>query len=316
VSISATGLKTVASAWLQDRWQMMPGAALTAGVRYDHVDLTGEFHFSPRLALRVGVWGGCTLSATFGDYFESPEPMETVPGWNSGDQGSTLVRSYSTGLEQRWQGWDLKLEAYHRNFQRDLPPGAVASGSATGDISTNAYDTGWAEGAEALLKMPRLGPLSGWASYAWSDVMHADLTSTGAALGYFPADFSQPHIGSLVLQCALPWGMQIGAHLRLATGTPYTPVRGVPNGSGGFTPIFGATNSQRLPDYQRLDLRLQKRWIAEEGAWWRDVTAYLDVFNATDADNVTSVGDKADYSDIERIRQFPTLPILGVDLAF
>jgi hypothetical protein len=316
-TITASGSKAVASLWLQDRWQMLPNAAMTVGGRYDHVDITGEFHFSPRWALSVDAWDGGTLSAAFGDYFESPEPMETVAGWNSGDLGSTLVRSYSTGLEQRWQGWDLKLEVYRRNFQRDVPPQVLTSTAATGDVALNAFDTGWAEGAEALLKMPQLGPLSGWASYAWSDVMHVALSSTGQTMGYYPADFSQPHVGSLVLQCALPWGMQLGGRLRLATGIPYTPIASrTPNGSGGYTPTFGPTNSARLPDYQRLDLRLQKRWAADEGAWWHDVTAYLEVFNATNADNITSVSYKSDYSDIERIRQFPRLPILGVDLAF
>jgi len=309
VTISATGTKAVASLWLQDRWQMLPAVAMTVGGRYDHVDLTSEFHFSPRWALSVDAWDGGTLSASFGDYFQSPEPMETVPGWNSGDLGSTLVRSYSTGVEQRWQGWDLKLEVYRRDFQRDFPPQVVASSPATGDVALNAFDTGWAEGAEALLKMPKLGPFTGWASYAWSDVMHVALSSTGEAVGYYPADFSQPHIGSLVLQCALPWGFQLGGRLRLATGIPYTPLT-------SNAPTFGPTNSARLPDYQRIDLRLQKQWTAAEGAWWRELTAYVDVFNATNVDNITSVSYKSDYSDIERIRQFPRLPILGVDLAF
>ena len=309
-TVDDVGQKGVLGTWIQDRWRLLPGAAMTLGGRYDRVDLTGEFHFSPRWSLELKAWPGATLKGAFGDYFESPTPMQTVPGWSSEGLGSSLVRNYSAGVDQRWGAWRLELEAYHKDFQRDIPDQLVPVTPGT-SVTLNAVDTGWSEGAEALLHLPALGPVTGWLSYAWSDVMR----SQGLG-GFYPGDFSQPQVGSLVLQAPLPWTLLLGARLRLASGIPYTPVASrTPNG-GSWTPTFGPTNSARLDPYERLDLRLQKRWQPAAPAWWRSVTVSLDVINVTNAENVTSVTYNTDYSDIHRIPQFPRLAFLGADLAF
>jgi hypothetical protein len=217
------------------------------------------------------------------------------------------------GLQQGFGGAELRLEAYRKDFERRLPELSVPSGmTLTGNVTLNAANTGWAEGAEALLRIPAWGPFSGWLSYAWSDVQR----SSGYG-GFYDADFSQPHVGNVVLEAELGWGLTLGGHWRLATGIPYTPVAGRSwdAATSRWVPVFGATNSARLDNYQRLDLRLEKRWLAAE-AWWAHASLYLEAFNVLDAVNVTSVTYEDDYSDIRRLRQFPRLLFGGFDLAF
>jgi hypothetical protein len=50
-SVSALGSKAVSSGWAQDRWQFLPAVAMTLGARLDQVDLSGEWHASPRWSL-------------------------------------------------------------------------------------------------------------------------------------------------------------------------------------------------------------------------------------------------------------------------
>ena len=311
-TVSALGRKGVSSVWAQDRWQLLTRAAMSLGVRLDQVDVTSEFHFSPRWSLELQAWEGGTLRAAVGDYFQSPNPMETVPGWTSTLARSALVRSYTGGLQQRFGRAELRLEAYHKDFERRLPDIVVPAGAA-GSVILNAANTGWAEGAEAMLRFPALGPFSGWLSYAWSDVER----SSGYG-GYYDADFSQPHVGNVVLEAELGWGLTLGGRWRLASGIPYTPVasRSYDPVSLHWVPVFGATNSARLDPYQRLDLRLEKRWFPVVPDWWTKISAFVEVFNALDAVNITSVTYEDDYSDIRRIRQFPRLFFGGVDLAF
>jgi hypothetical protein len=205
------------------------------------------------------------------------------------------------------------VEAYHKDFESDIPVTSAPTGvSGAGNVEFNAVDTGWAEGAEALLRAPHWGPLSGWISYAWSD----DISSPDGQ-SFAPADFSQPEAGNAVVNAALPWGFTLGARLHLASGIPYTPIqsRSYDAATGTWTPTFGGTNSERLPTYERLDLRLEKGWKAS-GSWWRSLNVYIDVINATDADNITSVTYKSDYSDIERVEQFPRFFFGGADFAF
>jgi hypothetical protein len=306
------GRKGLSSAWIQDRWQTLPGAAMTLGGRYDQVDSAGGSHFSPRWGLSVDAWAGGAIKASVGDDFQSPDPLQTVAGWGGAGLGSSLVRSYSLGVEQRLGGWDLTVEAYHKGFQQFV--------GLSGTSNTFAEDGGWAEGAEALLRLPPRGPVQGWFSYAWSDVMRATPTTSTAGPTYYPGDFSQPQALGMVLQARLPWGLQLGARLRVASGIPYTPVASRVSSTAGsvvtWTPTFGGTNSARLEPYQRLDLRLQKRWQPAARAWWRSVTGYVELINLTDAPNVTTVTYEDDYSDIRRIRQFPRLAFAGADLAF
>lgn len=312
-AIDALGRKGVSSVWAQDRWQLLPTAAMSLGARFDQVDISSEFHFSPRWSLELGPFGQTVLRAAVGDYFQSPSELETVPGWSPIAARSSLVRNYTVGLQQGLGRAELRVEAYHKDFEHRFPDVSVPTGiTGSGNVTLNAASTGWAEGAEALLRVRAWGPFSGWLSYAWSSV----LRSSGQG-GYYDADFSQPHVGNLVLQAALPRHWTLGGRWRLASGIPYTPVlsRSVDSASGRWTPVFGATNSQRLPLYDRLDFRLEKRWDAE-ASWWRSVTAYVELINALDAENITSVTYEDDYSGIRRIRQFPRLVFGGLELAF
>jgi hypothetical protein len=313
-AIDALGRKAVSSLWLQDRWQLLPQAAMSLGARYDQIDISSEFHFSPRWALELGpYWEATTFRVGVGDYFQSPNALETVPGWGSGQARASEVRSYTVSVQQGLGSSELRLEAYHKDFEHRIPDTVVPTGvTYNPTVTLNAASTGSAEGAEALLRLPKIGFLGGWLSYAWSSVLRGSPVT-----GYYDADFSQPHVGSAVLEARLPWGLELGTRWRIATGIPYTPIlsRSYDSTTGRWVPTFGATNSARLPTYQRLDFRLEKRWEAE-ASWWRTLTLYVELFNALDAENVTSVTYEDDYSDIRRIRQFPRLLFGGLDLAF
>jgi hypothetical protein len=317
--VDALGRKAVVGVWLQDRWVLLPGVVSTLGMRYDRVDLSSEFHFSPRWSLELHPWRGGVFRAGVGDYFQSPSGLETVQGWGPVEAHASLVHSYTTGLSQRTPWGELRVEVYRKDFQRLVPETTLAlgvSGSASSTTPTsmvlNAANTGWAEGAELLWRLEGLGSLSGWVSYAWSSV----LRSSGR--GFYDADFSQPHVGNVVLELALPQGFKLGGRWRLASGIPYTPIlsRHFDSGSGRWTPVFGATNSARLEPYHRLDLRLEKRWNAAPEGWWRYATLFLELFNVFNVENVTSVTYEDDYSGIRRIRQFPRLLYGGFEFGF
>ena len=310
-SVSALGSKAVSSAWAQDRWQVLPAIAMTLGARLDQVDLTGEWHASPRWSLDWEAWAGGTWRAAVGDYFQSPNPLETVPDWSGVAPRSSLVRSYTASLQQKLPaGGQLRLEAFRKDFERGLPDTSVPTG-LTGKASTvtlNAASTGWAEGAELWVGLPQAGPWSAWASYAWNDTMRS------AGRGFYDADFSQPHVGNVALQWRSQGGLTLGGRWRLASGIPYTPVlsRSYDASSGRWVPVFGATNSERLPAYQRVDLRAEQA-LGLAGGTWR---IYGELFNAFDTPNVTSVTYEDDYSGLKLVRQFPRFFFGGVEWQF
>ncbi len=305
VSVTALGSKAVLSAWAQDRWNPLENLWVTLGARYDHVDLSDEFHLSPRASLQWKALPQTTLRGVIGDYFQSPNGMETVPGWTTGFLRSSLTHLVSAALEQDLAASQrLRVEWYHKDFERRLPPYTVSSGSES--VVLNAANTGYAEGAELSWRMRPVGGFFAWASYAWN------YTLRSSGRGYYEADFSQPHVVNAVANFAFTPALEAGLRYRLASGIPYTPVESVSHDANGYHPIFGATNSRRLDWYQRFDLRAQYSFLYP--SW--TLRFFTELVNALDWPNVTSVTYEDDYSRIRTVKQFPRFLFAGVEAVF
>ena len=93
----------------------------------------------------------------------------------------------------------------------------------------------------------------------------------------------QTHILTLIGSYVLPRNWQIGGRFRLVSGNPITPVTGsVYNASiDRYFPTYGPANSDRLPFFSQLDVRVDKRWIYQ--GWMLDL--YLDIQNVTNRTN-------------------------------
>jgi hypothetical protein len=74
-------------------------------------------------------------------------------------------------------------------------------------------------------------------------------------------------------------------------------------------PIYGSINSQRVPDYHRLDLRVDAKFS-------KNFTAYGELINAYFRKNVAGYSYSPDYQTRETIYQLPTLPSVGLQYSF
>ena len=162
---------------------------------------------------------------------------------------------------------------------------------------------GRSRGAELLVRR-RLGQsVFGWLSYAMSQ---SDRTVVGA--GTFPFDFDQTHALNLVLSWEVGRNWTLGTVFHYNTGRPFTPVSETPCGDLPPATVRDPHNSARLPDFWRVDFRIQKREVFE--TWFFDF--YIDFFNA--AFQWETVGMTWD-SDTQRFEPeiFPLfLPIIGI----
>ncbi len=105
-------------------------------------------------------------------------------------------------------------------------------------------------------------------------------------------------------------GWTLGARFRLVSGNPDTPVNGAlyDSGSGVYLPRYGAQNSDRLPTFHQLDVRLDKAWVKE--TW--ELSAYLDVQNVYNQGNPEGWRYNYDFTERSAVTGLPVLPILGV----
>ncbi|HSD89489.1 MAG TPA: TonB-dependent receptor [Kofleriaceae bacterium] len=120
-----------------------------------------------------------------------------------------------------------------------------------------------------------------------------------------PANFDQPlRFDSYVRYTAKRW--RIGARFSLSSGLPYTPViESIYNSdTDSYRPLFGFTNSARLPLHHELDVRADVRI-------GRRMTAFIDVRNAYAAG--TALGYEYSYDYKRRLDvTLPILPFIGI----
>src|SRR5690606_29546320 len=114
----------------------------------------------------------------------------------------------------------------------------------------------------------------------------------GAAYRLF--DYDQTHVLTALASYDLGRGFDVGARFRFSSGYPRTPVVGAfyDTRRGLYEPRLGAHNSERLPDFIQLDLRVAKRWSIGD----HQIEAYLDVQNVTNRENVEELSYSKDYS--------------------
>ncbi|MBW2458939.1 MAG: hypothetical protein JRI68_30855, partial [Deltaproteobacteria bacterium] len=76
-----------------------------------------------------------------------------------------------------------------------------------------------------------------------------------------------------------------------------------------YTPIrFGADNSERLPMFHQLDIRIDKAWPFE--AW--KLSTYLDVQNVYNNRNVEGISYDFRYSTRTFATGIPIIPSIGL----
>jgi hypothetical protein len=168
---------------------------------------------------------------------------------------------------------------------------------------------GRAYGAEVLLKKPLTRAFTGWIGYT---LMRSERRGIeGADAGRWVAfDYDQRHILNALAAVALPRHWTLGARFRLATGNPTTPIVGAffDADTGGYLAVEGRRNSERLPAFHQLDVRLSKRWI------WRrsSLEGYLELQNAYNRGNVEFYQYAYDYRTRAAVQGLPILPSFGV----
>jgi hypothetical protein len=151
------------------------------------------------------------------------------------------------------------------------------------------------------------GRFFGWLAYTLSRSERRD--APGEPLHRY--DFDQTHILTALASYKLGRGWQVGGRFRYVTGSPYTPeIGGVMDyDAGAYAPITAkSVNSARLPDFNQLDLRIDKAW--KFSAW--QLSAYLDVQNVYYRKNAEGIAYNYNYTQSSVVSGLPILPIIGV----
>lgn len=320
-SNAATGLGLLPAGYIEfelqphERWQLIPG------IRLDYFNLSDNVDFSPRLTSRLKIrkdFPKTTLKGGVGVFKRAPQFQQAVPPFGTEGLKSNRSIHSSLGIEQQISRQiDLSAELFHKHNSDQIIGQPGPSGTT---IQYTNEASGYAIGGEFLLKYNADKRFFGWVAYTLSRSIRRLAVDAEDSL----APWDQTHILTMLGSYRLGDGWEFGARLRLVSGNLITPnvcnasnsncdptrVGGLFHGAtGAYTPIpAGSIQSERLPLFHQLDIRVDKSWVFS----WGKFSAYLDVQNAYNNQNVEAILYNFNFSQRSYVAGIPILPSLGM----
>jgi hypothetical protein len=256
-------------------WRVSPRVEVVMGARADvftsrRVDLPASARgveasavpaVDPRLATRVTLAPRVATVSTIGASHQVPglrvsapdaTPLLVGPGVADGLQTSVQA---SQGLELALpEGLLLSSTAFlhHYSGLPDVTAPCVVSGGDPSRCIDQRVD-GRAYGLELLLRRPLTQRLAVWIAYTLSRAMREAHPFDSGAIQWVPSEYDRTHVLSAVLAYDLGRRWRVGGRLFAYSGRPYSNTyQGIP---------VAPYNSERLPGFFRVDLRLEKSWL-------------------------------------------------------
>jgi TonB dependent receptor-like, beta-barrel/CarboxypepD_reg-like domain/TonB-dependent Receptor Plug Domain len=277
---------------------------LTPGLRMTYSDLADETVFDPRVSTMYQITDETLLKAAWGLYQEFPEAIELIEPFGTPGLNPEITTQYLFGVEHQFsEAVNLDVQMYYKDMQ------SLVMQTESGDPYYSNRGRGFSYGGEIFLRHALIDRFFGWISYSYN----ISRRNYGGG-SYKVFEFDQPHTLNLVASYQLTREFEIGAKWSYTSGDPDTPVVGsIYNADNNtYIPIHGEQNSVRTPDYHRLDLRFDYKFIYD--TWMLDL--YLEVINAYARENPAGYQYNYDYSEKDYYSQMSFMPFLGVKASF
>lgn len=289
---------------LKDRWKMSEPITVVIGAQASFDDYLNKRIVEPKLSAEYDVQKDTLVTAAWGRYHQYPDFSMIVDGLGNPRLGYEKTDQSDLGIERKLtNGWTVKLEEYYKKMY-DLAVPSDPENFINGG-SGKAYGT-----ELSIKKQDRSVNWGGWLSVAYSrSVRHNDVTGES-----FPSTYDQPLIINIVYSWKISPRWTFGARWRYQSGAPFTPVIGTyTDGTGRIRPVYGSLNSDRLPDYNRLDLKISsEKWRSDR----QKLSWYVDIINASNRKNIAGYSYNKDFTSRTPITDLSFLPVLGMELAF
>ncbi len=205
----------------------------------------------------------------------------------------------------------IKIEGYYKDYNSLISSSRNADAVVT--YSQMNDSKGYAAGLD-IYTLLKFDNLYGRISYG---LLFTKEKMNTAGSEYHPRYTDQRHTLSLVADY-VPWNdWDFVLRFTLGTGYPYTPyfVRQYPNPDDGWYYVEGQPNSEYLPAYKRVDLRVERRI----NLFGFESEIFLDVHNLFNFKNVQSyryTRDDNGNPKTEETDLFSILPVLGISVSF
>lgn len=293
------------SSYVSQRIRPSAPLAVELGIRYDREAWNNrKSHLSPRLNLAYNLTEYTVVRIGWGHYYQAPAyPQELAKFGDYDYYPAERAEHRVIGFEHDFAGGvKIRVEGYQKvltSLQPHYINWAAEVLNVLPTLDENRMrvepDRGEAVGVEFYLRRETGGALSYWVSYCLSR------TTERIDGNWVPRYYDQRH----TFYCDVSWKPNRKWRFNLAwqyhSGWPYTAVKVVDlhKNPGGYWDWYwgpGPLYGERYPDYNRLDLRINRAFHTNYG----QITAFLEIRNVLNRANqrehhftgrLTEIGD-------------------------
>jgi len=307
VEIDIEGSTFRASPYLELEWKPLAGVTVLPGLRADisHFHGTDLWAIDPRLTVRwEAMEDFLTLKTNLGLFSQWPDMFLMIQN-NRLESQRAFQATVGAELKLPWK-LEIDVQVFGKYlFDLVVFDEDVALSGEISALPLKNIGEGRAWGAELLLRRPLADGIFGWISYT---IQRSERRAPGSRWDLYA--FDQTHILTLVGSWEFWAGWTIGVRFRLVSGNPNTPVKGAvyDADSNSYMPEFGRENSERLPLFHQLDVRLDKKFAFN--TWY--LSFYIDVQNVYNQRNPEGYQYSYDFSKRVEFPGLPIIPTIGI----
>jgi len=264
----------------------------SGGVRVDYHNLARESVIDPRLSLRYNFSKETNARMSWGVYHEFPQPALFDQQSGNPSLHAQSAQHVIAGFEHANDLFMIRVEAYHKVYHSMVLRNKACNYTNDG--------RGYAQGVDLFLKYGGFlqTPYSGWISYSYLRSRRLQARDLVDRYVYeeAPSSFDITHNLTVVAKAQVIQFLSAGVTFHYATGRPETPVIGAvyrPEGAY-YEPIQGPINSERLPDFVRVDATLSYFLPFGDS---NSAVFYFSVSNVLDRANAVRLEYSRDYSE-------------------
>jgi hypothetical protein len=297
-------------------FNLLENLRLDYGARVDYFTYNKNLDVSPRGTLTYQLNPKTSVSVGAGLFHQNIPNNILVQSEDFKSLETPTAIHYTVGLSQElWSATRLSVEAYYKDYY-DFPInpeqptmflfdqvqiyGIFFSNSALED---NGRAT--SKGLEIILQKKLAEDFYGLTSAALSNASYKDYFGQWHDRIYdnrFNFNIEGGYIPSNDWEFKVRWVF--------ANGAPYTPFDYEASKAAGVGIWdLSRTNSERLPDYHSLNLRIDKRFYFSSSS----LLVYLSVWNVYNRKNIAFYYWNEVKNEIDSQKQWSTLPVIGVE---
>jgi Carboxypeptidase regulatory-like domain/TonB-dependent Receptor Plug Domain len=294
---------------------------VNTGARVDYFSgINDNTVISPRIGLSYNFLPTTTFNASTGIYYQSPDYLWITADPRNKDLKFMQAIHYVAGIEHLFTPeLRLSVEAYYKDYSNYpvsvlVPTYVLISGGTENGPNlllgqAVSEGVGFSRGIDVSLHKK----LTGNGFYGMINYSLAESHVTGLEGGENPGSFDYRHNLTIIAGYQLANDWLVGLKFRYTTGRPYTPFDiAASSYAGRGVSDFANFNGARFMDYNRLDLRVDKKWNFKG----MSIVSYVELQNIFNKENVYQYFWNEYKNEEGTIYQWKFLPVGGFSIQF